>query len=169
MAARDLLGDFLTWLQGDAAAAAAAGAAGGLVRWLTLRENWRDGFVSLVVGSVCAIYLGPLAEPMLRPFVGAISPGQDAAGFSSFVVGLGGVGVAGFVIEALRALRAQRPERPPPPPGPYPHYPPPPYHRRPPGYGDQPGPQVPPLGWGGDPDADRPGMPIRGPGGRDDE
>lgn len=121
---KSLASTFASWADGDGAAAAFAGAAGGLVRWLTLRENWRDGLVSLVVGSVCAIFLGPLAAPMLRPFVGAISPGSNADGFSSFVVGLGGIGLAGFVIEALRLFRTRRPA---PPAPPYHHQ-----HRRPP-------------------------------------
>lgn len=103
-----VLADLLLWLQTDAGAAAMAGAAGGLVRWLTLREHWRDGVVSLVVGSLCALYLGPLVEPMLAPVVGKLSPAADAKGFSSFVVGLGGIGIAGFVIETLRRFRAQK-------------------------------------------------------------
>ncbi len=102
------LADLLTWLQTDMGAAAMAGAAGGLVRWLTLREHWRDGVVSLVVGSLCALYLGPLVEPMLVPIIGKIAAQGDAKGFSSFVVGLGGIGIAGFVIETLRKFRAQK-------------------------------------------------------------
>jgi hypothetical protein len=98
--------DLAAWLHSDAGQMALAGAAGGLVRWLTLRENWRDGAVSLVVGSICALYLGPLAEPLLAPAVGRIAAGEGAAGFSSFVVGLGGIGFAGFVIETLRRFRA---------------------------------------------------------------
>ncbi len=77
------------------------------MRWLTLREHWSDGVVSLVVGSICALYLGPLVEPMLAPVVGKISGQADAAGFSSFVVGLGGIGMAGFVIETLRQFRGK--------------------------------------------------------------
>ena len=104
--------EFLNWWHSDAGAMAMAGAAGGLVRWLTLRESWKEGLLSLVVGTICALYLGPLVEPMLAPFVGRIAPGQDALGFSSFVVGLGGIGFAGFVIEAMRAWRRSRREAP---------------------------------------------------------
>ena len=96
----------VNWVQTAAGAMALAGAAGGLVRWLTLRETWRDGIVSLTVGSICALYLGPLVEPMMAPLIGAISP-ADPAGFSAFVVGLGGIGIAGFVIDALRRFQAQ--------------------------------------------------------------
>lgn len=100
--------DLMGWLQSDAGQMAMAGAAGGLVRWLTLREHWRDGAVSLIVGSICALYLGPLAEPMLAPVVGKIAAQGDAKGFSSFVVGLGGIGIAGFVIETLRRFRSEK-------------------------------------------------------------
>lgn len=89
-----------------------AGAAGGLVRWLTLRESWRDGVVSLVVGSICALYLGPLVEPMLAPVVGAIAPPADPSGFSSFVVGLGGIGITGFLIETLRRFQRDQDDAP---------------------------------------------------------
>lgn len=105
---KGIAAELIGWLHSDAGAMALAGAAGGLVRWLTLRESWRDGLVSLVVGSLCALYLGPLVEPMLAPVVGRIAAGSDAGGFSSFVVGLGGIGIAGFVIETLRRFRAEK-------------------------------------------------------------
>ena len=103
--------DLLAWLQSDAGTAALAGAAGGLVRWLTLRESWKDGAMSLLVGSICASYLGPLVEPMLVPVVGQLTGQEDAEGFSSFVVGLGGIGFSGFVIDAMRRFRADSIER----------------------------------------------------------
>jgi hypothetical protein len=100
--------DLVDWLHTDAGTAALAGAAGGLVRLLTLREKPRDGLVSLLVGSICALYLGPLVKPLLEPLLGAISPDRDVGGFSSFVVGLGGIGLSGFVIDTLRRFRIER-------------------------------------------------------------
>lgn len=108
--ARGQLAEIFDWLHTDAGTAAVAGAAGGLVRWLTLREKPVDGLAALVVGSVCAIYLGPLVDPMLAPVIGKIAPGDDARGFSSFVVGLGGIGMAGFVIETLRRFQIDKAE-----------------------------------------------------------
>ncbi|MGH1356544.1 MAG: hypothetical protein ACRBBS_15890 [Thalassovita sp.] len=100
--------DFFHWLGSDAGRAAIAGALGGVVRWITLRERPREAFGSLIVGSVCAIYLGPLVEPMLAPVIGKIAPKGDSAGFASFVVGLGGISIASFVIEIFRArMRGQ--------------------------------------------------------------
>lgn len=97
----------LEMLFSDTAAAMVAGAAGGLVRWITLGETWREGVGSLIVGGLCALYLGPLAVPILEPVIGMIAPGRDPLGFSSFVVGLMGIGLSGFVIEALRIARSR--------------------------------------------------------------
>lgn len=96
-----------TWLLSDAGTAALAGAAGGLVRWLTLRESMRDGAITLLVGCLCALYLGPLAVPLIEPVIGKISPSADAAGFSAFIIGLGGISISGFLIDIIRLRRQQ--------------------------------------------------------------
>lgn len=96
---RDVGSDILSLFGSDAGAAAIAGAAGGVVRWLTLRETWREGIISLFVGAICAIYLSPLAEPMLRPFIGVI----HAPRLAPFVVGVGGIGLVGLIIDAMRS------------------------------------------------------------------
>ena len=62
----------------------------------------------MLVGGICAIYLGPLVEPLLQPVIGAITHSRDAEGFSSFVVGLGGIGIAGMLIDVTRRYRAER-------------------------------------------------------------
>ena len=56
--------DLINWLWTEPGKAALAGALGGIVRWVTLREHWRDGVLSLLVGSICAVYLGPLVAPL---------------------------------------------------------------------------------------------------------
>lgn len=78
-----------------------------MVRWVTLRENWRDGSVSLLVGAICAVYLGPLVQPILDPVIGKLAPGGDAAGFASFCVGIGGMSISGLLIDVFRARRRQ--------------------------------------------------------------
>lgn len=99
--------NFFEWLVSPDGQTALAGALGGLVRWITLRDDWTDGVAALVVGAICAMYLGPLIEPLLAPTIGQIAPGRDATGFSAFVVGLGGISLSGFLIDLIRARRAQ--------------------------------------------------------------
>jgi hypothetical protein len=98
--------DLINWLWTEPGKAALAGALGGIVRWVTLREHWRDGMLSLLVGSICAVYLGPLVAPILEPVIGKLAPGGDSAGFSSFVVGIGGMSISGLIIDIFRARRA---------------------------------------------------------------
>lgn len=98
--------DFFSWLTSEPGKAALAGALGGLVRWVTLRENWRDGLLSLLVGSVCAVYLGPLVAPILEPVIGKLAPAGDSGGFASFIVGLGGMSISGLLIDIFRARRS---------------------------------------------------------------
>lgn len=97
--------DFIAWLQGDGGRAAVAGALGGVVRWVTLRESWREGLMSLIVGAICASYLGPLVTPILEPVIGHLTPMGDSTGFSAFVVGVGGMSISGLLIDIFRARR----------------------------------------------------------------
>lgn len=78
-----------------------AGAAGGMVRWLTLRQSWKEGLVALIVGSICALYLGPIVDPLVTPIIGKIAPGGDPRGFASFFVGLGGVSLSGLLLDFI--------------------------------------------------------------------
>lgn len=89
----------------DGASAVVAGAAGGVVRWVTLRNDWKEGFSAIIVGALCALYLGPIVTPLLEPVVGVIAPEGDSSGFSSFVVGLGGISLSGWIIDIIRARR----------------------------------------------------------------
>lgn len=94
--------EWWAWLGSDAGKAAIAGAAGGIVRWLTLREKPSEAATSLLVGSICAIYAGPLVAPIIEPVIGQISPGGDADGFASFLVGIGGISIASFLIDIFQ-------------------------------------------------------------------
>ena len=93
------------YLPTDLSKLALAGALGGLVRWITLRDRWREGAGAVVVGAISAMYLGPLVAPLLSPVIGNLAPGSDTSGLAAFVVGLGGVGVTGIVIDLIRARR----------------------------------------------------------------
>ena len=80
-----------------------AGALGGVVRWLTLRDSWQTGLISIVVGAICALFLSPLALPALVPMLGAIQiPPDSVSGLSGFLIGIGGVTVSGFILDILK-------------------------------------------------------------------
>ena len=98
--------DLLVWFFGEKAQVAIAGAAGGLVRWLTLRAHWHDGLISIVAGAICALYLGPLAQPAITAMIGTfVLDPTSRASFSGFIIGLGGVSVAGFVMDVWKSRR----------------------------------------------------------------
>ena len=99
------MSDWLGWLASEKMQMALAGAAGGVVRWMTLREEWRSGAISLVVGAITAVYAGPFVEPIFRPLLSAVSDPGAVARFSSFAVGLGGIALSGFIIDLVQARR----------------------------------------------------------------
>ena len=68
----------------------------------TLRERWQDGVTSLLVGAICALFVGPFVNPLIRPLIGDLAPNGDSNGFASIIVGLGGLSVAGFLIDLIR-------------------------------------------------------------------
>ena len=91
------------FLGGDKAQLLIAGALGGIVRWMTLRDHWTDGLISMVVGALSAMYLSPLAVPTLIPWLGNISVAPENVGpLSGFLLGIGGITVSGFFIDAWR-------------------------------------------------------------------
>lgn len=97
--------DIISWLASEPGKAALAGALGGIVRWLTLRPSWHEGAATLVVGAICAIYLGPLALPIIEVTLGKVIPGGDMAGLSSFLVGIGGISLSGLVLDIFERRR----------------------------------------------------------------
>lgn len=102
------MSDWLRHAIGEVGASAIAGAAGGLVRWLTLREQWRDGIISVIVGALCSVYLGPLALPIMEPVLGRLIVQPDRlSNLSGFLVGIGGIAVSGFVLDLWNARRRQ--------------------------------------------------------------
>lgn len=55
---------------------------------MTLREHWRDGVRSLIVGSICAVYLGPLVAPIIEPVIGKLAVVDLEKGFGLDVPGV---------------------------------------------------------------------------------
>ncbi len=91
---------------GDILRLALSGAAGGVVRWLTLRDGWRDGLTSVIVGAICAVYLGPLVIPLLTPVLGGLVAEENGrSSLSGFLIGAGGTTLPGFLIDVWRIRR----------------------------------------------------------------
>lgn len=100
--------DEYSWLFGTKAQVILSGALGGVVRWLTLKESVPAGIVSVIVGAICAVYLGPIVEPMLAPFVKVVLvEEQGRASFAGFILGMTGITVSGFVIDVMRARKRE--------------------------------------------------------------
>lgn len=104
--------EMIVAILGDRGAVALAGAAGGLVRWLTLRSHPVDGIIAVAVGFICAAYLGPAATPLVDSIFSppGVPPGvsPSSAEVSGFVIGIGGVTVSGFVLDFWRARRSMK-------------------------------------------------------------
>lgn len=103
------MNDFWSWLASIKGDAAVAGAAGGIVRWATLREDWKTGATSLIVGMLCAVYLSDTGaaaiEAALRAFNITKAVDKGAAGF---IVGIGGVTISGFVLDVIKVFRERK-------------------------------------------------------------
>lgn len=103
----------MDWIWADARLAL-AGALGGVVSWLTRKGSWKDGLMQIVVGSICAVYLSPLAIPVLAPTLGAIVGTPDELSrLSGFVIGIGGVSVSGFILDIIHTWQRRRAPLPP--------------------------------------------------------
>lgn len=96
-------GGGIAWVFGKDGQIILAGVAGGVIRWMTLRQNWREGMISLVSGGICAYYLGPVGTWIFRPVFD--DPAQQAT-MSGFLVGFIGLGIAGFIMDVWK--RRQR-------------------------------------------------------------
>lgn len=103
------------WLGMDKAQLLIAGAFGGVVRWLTLRAHWSDGLIAIIVGALCSLYMSQLAMPIVAPFLTNLHVEPESMiGFSGFLTGMGGLSLAGFVIDLFRfAAKFRRQAEPP--------------------------------------------------------
>lgn len=94
------------WLFSPIVKLAVAGALGGAVRWATLKQPPLDGLVSVFVGSICAVYIGPAIQPILRPIVDfAGIDAESMQGLGGFLVGIGGILVSGFILDLWQMRR----------------------------------------------------------------
>ena len=98
----------LAWLGSQAGTAFLAGGAGGLLRWVLFRSTWKDGLAATAVGAICAYYLGPLAVPTVEAVLGKVvdDPAEQAR-LGGFVIGINGLGFAGFILDVVNARIAK--------------------------------------------------------------
>lgn len=96
---------FLEWFHTSRAAqAAVAGVLGGLVRWITMRDNWKEGLGATVVGAICAIYLGPAGLTLVESWF-KIEITDETGGLSAFLMGILGIGISGLIIDMSKLRR----------------------------------------------------------------
>lgn len=86
---------------------AASGFCGGLVRVIALRERlWPQGLGSIVTGCIVGVFVWPVAEPMLSPWLGSLKLDSiTRLMFGAFVTGLMGVSLVGFFLDKTRAIK----------------------------------------------------------------
>jgi len=82
---------------------------GGVARWIALQEKaWPDGLGTVVTGATVALFLWPVAEPMLEPMLGQLEmEPTTAVMFGGFVTGLMGVSIIGWILDVIRAKRKE--------------------------------------------------------------
>ncbi len=82
-----------------------AGMAGGVLRSIYFQERWSKYVQNVIVGAIVARYLGQAAPQIFGPFFPAAAAGGDFNELSGFLVGAGGVGIMGWIIDLSQGLR----------------------------------------------------------------
>lgn len=87
-----------------------AGAAGGIVRWIALKEPWKDGLGSLIVGAIMAPLAGPFFLPLFS-LGGTLQKvgmsNEEVFMFSGFCTGVSGIFLTGFLIDLIKGRTRQ--------------------------------------------------------------
>lgn len=79
---------------------AMAGFCGAIIYWITNRQSWKNGVVSLIVGVITAIYLTPAVSPILANVFGTTSELPSYLG--GYVCGMSGIALNGLIMDILR-------------------------------------------------------------------
>lgn len=104
--------DLPSWLFSEKFQQALAGAMGGVVRSLSVKERslW-DTVVNVTVGSICAMYVSPMAGSALDPLLrGIVAEPSARSNFVAFAIGLGGLTVSSIIIDVWRRYRRAKKE-----------------------------------------------------------
>lgn len=95
--------------------AALAGLAGGVTRWVRLREKmWPDGLSSAITGLFAASFLWPIGQPIIEGITGRLQLDPiTSVLFGAYITGLLGVTVIGAILDlgvGKKARAAIQPE-----------------------------------------------------------
>jgi hypothetical protein len=94
------------WLQSARGELLTAGALGAVVSVAMEYTGVLPAIRKIAVGSISALYLAPLAVPLLSSALGAISiPTENAAGVAGFLVGIGNIIIIEIILKAFRLRR----------------------------------------------------------------
>lgn len=97
-----IVGVAVQWLYNDPTVSVViAGMAGGSVRWYSEKEHWRTGIGSVLIGGICAKYLGPFALGVMERVAG-ISISDEAGTTGAFAMGLGGILIIRYFMDRLK-------------------------------------------------------------------
>lgn len=90
----------------NAGAAATGGLLGGFVRMLTLGGSVQGFITAMLVGSITAIYLGPVAAEIIQsiPYIGKLEKGIEPVGH--FGAGVIGISMIATIVEFARFKRS---------------------------------------------------------------
>ncbi len=80
-----------------------AGAAGGLVKWIRLRESFNSGIVNVILGGVVAYYISPIALAVIRGSLGSMidMTAAEQARLGGFIIGSMANSVVGAVTDLV--------------------------------------------------------------------
>lgn len=87
--------------------AACSGLAGGVTRWVRLREKaWPDGLGSALTGLFAATFMWPVGQPLVEGITGKLDLDLvTSVMFGAYVTGLLGVTIIGLILDLGKAKR----------------------------------------------------------------
>ena len=98
--------NILDWLSTEKGQLLQAGLAGSAVAAAMEWTGFMPAMRKIVVGTLCALYLSPLAVPILGWALGIANvPIENAAGVSGFLMGVSGIIVIEIILKAFRWRR----------------------------------------------------------------
>lgn len=98
--------NIMDWLSSEKGQLLQSGLAGSAVSAAMEWTGFMPAVRKIVVGTLCALYLSPLAVPLLGTVLGiAKVPRENAAGVSGFLMGVTGIIVIEILLKAFRWRR----------------------------------------------------------------